>query len=104
MVPASMFSLYQQESENVRPAVDVLREKIIILLKEPYFKLTSGGSYGIRVDHPTDVVWLSDDDANVPRAWRATPASQKDEKTADQWKQDGNSSVSAGKYSEAISM
>lgn len=53
---ASTFSLYQQEPEHIRPAADILNESTVLLLKEPYFKVTAGG-YGLRVDHPTDVMY-----------------------------------------------
>jgi len=55
---ASTFSLYQQEPEHIRPAGDILKENSVLLLKEPYFKVTAGG-YGLRVDHPTDVMYAT---------------------------------------------
>ncbi len=95
---AVTFSLYQQEAENIRSAVETLKKDSVILLKEPYFKSVGDGGYGLRVDHPTDIVWLSSDDPNVPQAWRAC----KDDKTADEWKQQGNTMVKTGDFRESI--
>jgi hypothetical protein len=99
---AITFSLYQQEPEHVRPAADILKEGAVLLLKEPYFKITGGGQYGIRVDHPTDLVFLSGDDAWVPSEWRLESENVK--KTADGCKQEGNALMGAGKHREAIEM
>jgi len=99
---AATFSLYQQEPESVRPAEDILKEGSVFLLKEPYFKVTGGGGYGIRVDHPTDVAFLSDDDPRVPDEWRLE--SENIKKTADEWKLEGNALMGAGKHREAIEM
>jgi hypothetical protein len=99
---AATFSLYQQLPENVRPAADVLKKGDVLLLKEPYFKTTGGGGYGIRVDHPTDLLFLSEDDPRVPSEWRLESEDVK--RTADEWKQEGNALMGAKKYREAIEM
>ena len=97
---ALTFSLYQQESEDVRPAANILKKDCILLLKEPYFKCVGDGGYGLRVDHPTDLVWLSSDDALVPSAWRAPKVDQA--QTGIEWKQKGNDEVKDGKFEEAV--
>lgn len=99
---AATLSLLYQEPENVRPAEDILKEGSVLLVKEPYFKLFAGGGYGIKVDHPTDIVFLSGDDLMIPDAWRLE--SEECEKTADEWKQEGNALTGAGKHREAIEM
>lgn len=60
------FTLYMQEPEVVRAAETILKNGAVIILKEPYFKVATSGSYLIRVDHPTDIVWLSEDDPELP--------------------------------------
>jgi hypothetical protein len=91
MGDAATISLYQQEAERVRPAEEILKENAVILLKEPYFKCVAMGGYGIRVAHPTDIVWLPSDDPRIPSAWRTK--SHRNEKTAEQWKQAGRRSL-----------
>ncbi|KAH7407333.1 hypothetical protein BKA64DRAFT_705742 [Cadophora sp. MPI-SDFR-AT-0126] len=97
---AVTFSLYQQEGEDVRPAAEILKKDSILLLKEPYFKCVGDGGYGLRVDHPTDIVWLSHNDPLVPSAWRATQIESA--KNALEWKQKGNDEVKEGNFREAI--
>ncbi|TVY37295.1 Protein unc-45-like protein [Lachnellula subtilissima] len=96
---ASTFSLYQQEPEHIRPAGDILKENSVLLLKEPYFKVTAGG-YGLRVDHPTDVMWLVDHHPKVPNAWRKSHGLIG--KTVEELKTEGNSYFLSGKYTDAI--
>ncbi|KAI6715639.1 hypothetical protein JHW43_001841 [Diplocarpon mali] len=97
---AIQFSLYQQETADVRKAPDVLPKDTVILLKEPYFKIVGDGGYGLRVDHPTDVVYLSGDDPIVPHAWKKYGESSS--LGAEGWKQKGNANVQANKLREAI--
>lgn len=67
---ASLVSLYMQEPENIRSAKDILKKGRSFIIKEPYFKMSTSGQYMIRVDHPTDIIWLPEDDVRVPKEWR----------------------------------
>jgi hypothetical protein len=49
------FALYMQLPETFRAARSILKEKRVIILKEPYFKVRTNGQYAIRVDQPTDI-------------------------------------------------
>jgi len=71
---ANPFALYLQEPEYVRPAESILKQNQVFILKEPYFKVGTNGQYAIRVDHPTDIIWLSEDDPRVPEKWRSNNA------------------------------
>lgn len=97
---ALTLSLYQQVCEDLKSAGEILKQGSVILLKEPYFKCVGDGGYGLRVDHPTDIVWLSNDDPRIPSAWseRGTNVG----KTVEDWKQEGNVHISEGKFREAI--
>jgi hypothetical protein len=53
---ALKLQLYQQPGEAVRPATSIIDTGDIFLLKEPYFKVTADGQYGLRVDHVSDIV------------------------------------------------
>ncbi len=70
----------------------------VCVIKEPFLEITSDGKPGIRVDHVSDVVWLAEDDENVPEPWRAAPG----DKTAAQWRQEGNAAYAASNYRRAI--
>jgi hypothetical protein len=61
-----LFALYFQEPESIRTAQSILKNNSVIILKEPYFKVSAGGQYTIRVDQPTDIIWLSEDDPRIP--------------------------------------
>jgi hypothetical protein len=49
------FALYMQEPETVRTAESILKDKGVIILKEPYFKVGTNGQYAVRVDQATDI-------------------------------------------------
>jgi hypothetical protein len=71
-----LFSVFQQESEVVPPAELILKEDAVIILKEPYFKIVGVGGYGLRVDHPTDIIWLAENDAIIPEKLRSKAANE----------------------------
>lgn len=62
----------------------------------------TNGQYAIRVDQPTDIIWLFEDDARIPTKWRAPTADIS--KSAEYWKKKGNGRVGKGKFFEAIEM
>ncbi|CAG8958015.1 hypothetical protein HYFRA_00000358 [Hymenoscyphus fraxineus] len=97
-----LLSLYLQLPESIRPAESILKDKSVIILKEPYFKVATGGGYLIRVDQPTDIVWLADDDSRIPEKWRKPNVSN--QQSADYWKKRGNELVGKDNFFEAIEM
>lgn len=64
-------SVHKQEPEGVRSAESILKRNSVIILKESYFKV---GRYILRVDHPTNIFWLSEDDDRIPMDWRSADA------------------------------
>ncbi|KAL9105021.1 MAG: hypothetical protein Q9163_000118 [Psora crenata] len=95
-----LFQLFQQEDEAHRPGEAVVQIQRVCIVKEPYFKVTNDGGYGLRVDHVSDIIWLSRDNERIPRGWRA-PISEF-EKTAETLKEEGNLALKTGKLSVAI--
>lgn len=68
---AVLLQLYYQPEELVVPAREILQPDSVCILKEPFFKCaTSDGSYSLRVDHLSDIIWLEDTDERVPPKWR----------------------------------
>ena len=94
-----MLQLYQQEDENHRPGEEAVQIQHVCIVKEPYFKVMNDGDYGLRVDHPSDVIWLSLDDERIPLGWRARISEL--EKTAEVLKDEGNLALKAGKLNNA---
>ncbi|KAH7399189.1 hypothetical protein DE146DRAFT_783222 [Phaeosphaeria sp. MPI-PUGE-AT-0046c] len=64
-----LLQLYNQEEEAVRKITDFVDVGTVLLVKEPYYKITASGDYGLRADHLSDVVRLNNSDALVPRKW-----------------------------------
>lgn len=62
--------LYNQPSETVVPAEEILRRGSCYLLKEPF--LTSDPTASLRVDHPGDIMLLPREHKLVPARWRVT--------------------------------
>jgi hypothetical protein len=91
-----MVQLYHQEDG----AEDILVEGTVLILKEPFLKTMSDGNYGLRVDHLSDVVFLSADDGRIPSSWRRGSAEQSGASLA--WKAKGNNHFGKSAYRSAI--
>lgn len=101
---ALLLQLYhQQDSRSSVPNAteDVLKPGQVLILKEPYFKLTSGGDHGLRVDHLSDVVFLADGDLRIPQSWRQQPEADS-LRTALARKTEGNRYFNGSQYRSAI--
>ena len=68
-----VLQLYHQPDEAVVPAREAMRSGVCIV-KEPFFKCAMDGTYALRADHVSDVLWLDDSDDRIPQKWRR-PAS-----------------------------
>jgi hypothetical protein len=97
---AIMLQLYQQEDEDIRAAADIVNVGTILLVKEPYFKVMGDGEYGLRVDHLSDFIHLSRDDARIPKAWRSQVIEIG--RSAKSLKINGNLAMKEGRYWDAI--
>ncbi|KAL1799689.1 hypothetical protein ACET3X_000031 [Alternaria dauci] len=96
----AMLQLYQQGDEVSRPATSVVDKGIVLLVKEPFFKITASGDYSLRVDHLSDIVFLTSHDTRIPRSWQRR--SLEVGKSANTLKLEGNSHVGKGEYWQAI--
>ena len=76
--------------------------KNVCIVKEPYFKTMSDGCYGLRVDHISDIIWLSPDDERIPLNWRSQVTEL--EKDAEDLKVTGNGALKVGKVHQAVEL
>ncbi|KAK8046091.1 hypothetical protein PG996_014155 [Apiospora saccharicola] len=67
---AVLLQLYHLPEVSVVPTEHILYKDRVCILKEPFFKGTTDGTYSLRVDHVNDVVWLAPDNEHVPAKWR----------------------------------
>ncbi|KAF7554291.1 hypothetical protein G7Z17_g3039 [Cylindrodendrum hubeiense] len=67
---AVLLQLYNQPDESVMPVSEIIRRDSVLIIKEPFFKCATDGSYSLRVDHPSDIIWLEDTDEKIPPKWR----------------------------------
>lgn len=95
-----LLQLYHQEDGTGGAAEDILVEGMAVIVKEPYLKLTSDGGYGLRVDHLSDVIFLSADNERIPSRWQRRSAQQN--YTAMAWKTRGNDYFGKSRYRAAI--
>jgi len=96
----TLLQMYQQEDEASHPAVDVVDKGSILIVKEPFFKLTASGDYSLRVDHLSDIVFLANDDTKTPASWR--PRQREMRRTAESLKLEGNTLIGKERYWRAI--
>ncbi|CAH0045204.1 unnamed protein product [Clonostachys solani] len=95
-----LLQLYNQEKETEYPADEILGDGMVVMLKNPYLKTTSDGTYGLRVDHLSDIVCLARHDDRVPSKWRINL--RDDTKNALYWKNLGNRFFGDTQYRAAI--
>ncbi|ORY68254.1 TPR domain protein [Pseudomassariella vexata] len=67
---AVLLQLYHQPDESVVPAKETVQPGRVCIVKEPFFKATTDGSYSVRVDHISDIIWLDSTDERVPPKWK----------------------------------
>ncbi|KAH6855958.1 TPR domain protein [Chaetomium sp. MPI-CAGE-AT-0009] len=91
-----MVQLYHQGDD----AEDILFQGTVMILKEPYLKVMSDGNYGLRVDHLSDILFLSADDERVPSSWQRELGEHGG--TAPAWKTKGNHHFNKLEYRTAI--
>ncbi|KAK0671707.1 hypothetical protein QBC41DRAFT_49794 [Cercophora samala] len=80
---------------------DVLVPGKVLIVKDPYLKLTADGRHGLRVDHVSDVVFLPAHDERVPFFWHSELTTPQ-HKSADFWKTKGNDCFGRAKYQAAL--
>lgn len=96
----ALLHLYHQEEENICPADNIVTDHTILLIKEPYYKLMDNGDYGLRVDHPSDIVHLKHIDNRVPKLFK--PEKPEIQLPAGLLKNQGDSHMEEEKYWKAI--
>lgn len=70
--------LYHHDTSRHPP--DILDEKGIVIVKEPYLKTTADGQTSIPVGHLSDVIVLHKFDESVLDAWRQSPPGEDKER------------------------
>ena len=96
-----LLHMYNQEEAKVRDITDIVDQGAVMLVKEPYFKVTASGEYAIRVDHLSDVVRLTSNDAMIPVRW--LPRLSEIPDSIEPLKAKGDASMGKQKWWKAIS-
>lgn len=91
------FAMYKTKT-TLRP-VDILPKNIVIAVKEPFFKGTADGGFVIRIDHPSDAVFLEEDHAMYPDKWKVSRQDLRSSSIA--WKLEGNAALKRQDYVKA---
>lgn len=97
-----VLQLYHQEEENTRAAEDLVGKGTVLIIKEPYLKMMSDGDYGIRIDHPSDLIHLPRNDPRIPSCWRSSIKEL--ESSAEYLRKEGNNYFNASNYHAAIEL
>ncbi|KAG5655249.1 hypothetical protein KAF25_002002 [Fusarium avenaceum] len=88
---AVLLQLYHQPEETIFPATEILSANMVCILKEPFFKCATDGTYSLRVNHPSNIIRLDGADNRIPSHWRPSMVVS-DENSADIQKQ-GNDAI-----------
>lgn len=97
-----LLQLYHQPDEALVPTIETLGPDMICILKEPFFKCATDGSYSLRVDHPSDIIWLNAEDERIPQKWR--PKFVELNQDSKRIREQGNDAVKNENWSEALKL
>jgi hypothetical protein len=73
----------------------------ILAVKQPCWSAVPSGGYHIRVDHPSDIVFLETTDDTVPSAWK-NATSIHNSKVAISWKEEGDKMFLEKRFRKAL--
>ncbi|KAJ5384888.1 Tetratricopeptide-like helical [Penicillium concentricum] len=102
-----------EDEQNHAIPLQMLNEKLrcqdgsvdkgqILLVKEPYLTLTFDAEYGVKVDHVSDIMFISMSDKMVPSAWRERlPEDETSQWMAGDWLSMGTEYLNRGKFYSA---
>ncbi|KAK1973951.1 TPR domain protein [Colletotrichum cereale] len=96
---ALLLQLYYQPDESVVPAEEIMQLGNVFILKEPFFKIATDGSYTLRVDHLGDIVLLANSDDRIPSQWRKQPPALR--QSSKDIRVQGNEAVQEKKWAKA---
>lgn len=87
-------------TDETRDPRKILPEGQVLIVKEPFYKSNVAGGTSVRVDHVSDVIFLSPGDDRIPPKWQPciTPVN----KTAMDWKEEGNALLRGSEFHKAI--
>lgn len=79
----------------------MIPENTLLAIKQPNWTRQVEGGYHIRIDHPSDVVFLSSDDDLIPDGW--TVSEEVPDASQDQdWKREGDMMFLKKKFRKAL--
>ncbi|XXH04399.1 hypothetical protein Hte_010813 [Hypoxylon texense] len=99
---AVLLQLYSQPDETIVKKENVLKAGDVCIIKEPFFKVTTAGTYSLRVDHVSDIIWLQDTDYRIPLDWRKRILSL--DESSKEIRLQGNAAVGKQNWGEAESL
>lgn len=94
----ALLLLYNQPSETAVPGEQILRRDSFYLIKEPFITVASNGDWSLQVDHPGDILLLSQDHDLLPVKWRKREC---DIGRSGDLRQKGNDAVGKKRWAEA---
>lgn len=95
---AVTLQLYHQPPEAVVASEEIIQVGRVLILKEPFFKCTTDGTYSLGVDHLSDIIWLEPFDSRIPDIWRKTVPRMSSEAL----RMEGNEAVKKSFWAKAL--
>lgn len=82
------------------PCEHYLRKGSVLAIKEPLYEFSPDGRQTLRINHLSDMIFLTDTDERVPAKFR--PSREKLTRTPLDWKEAGNAAIARKNYLEAL--
>ncbi|KAM0189022.1 hypothetical protein ACHAPI_010291 [Fusarium lateritium] len=115
---AVLLQMYQQPNEKLVPSLQNILNYTFCIVKEPFFKRsfdipfdgplqTQTAYYSLRIDHPSDIIGLHEDEDVIPAKWKAEVRAENN--SSQGYRHEGNASfgneewtVAQRSYSRAL--
>lgn len=87
---------------DFRDARNVLPFGIVLAIKEPYCEAATEETSGVRIDHPSDLLYFSEGDPHFPNSWRVSFSDDLSCTPSEKLKDEANDLYKKGLFRSAI--
>ncbi|KAF5596449.1 unc-45 like b [Fusarium subglutinans] len=94
---AVLLALHQQLQDDLLTIRHPAQDSVAIV-KDPFFEKIAEGTYSLKVYHPSDIIWLEEDDKRIPEQWRV----QREIKSSAEYRAEGEELASKERWLPAL--
>lgn len=98
---AVAIQLCREPEDFVVPSEVTIRRHRVCIIKDPFFRCSTGDIPFVQVYHVSDLIWLESSHELVPSSWREIDSNAQDKSSSNTFRQQGTAAMLSGKWAEA---